>query len=99
MPLEPLADKFKAFNWKVAPKAYDGHDMTQIAESFAWLEEISSADGASGPYVIIYNTVKGKGVDHMENSHAWHGAPVGDDDYSKAKPQLEQRLTELEAQL
>ena len=42
------------------------------------------------PNVIIANTVKGKGVSFMEDTHAWHGkAPT--------KEELERALAELEA--
>lgn len=99
MPLEPLADKFAAFNWTVAPKAYDGHDMQSIQESFEWLDEASNNGEAAGPYVIIYNSHKGKGVKHMEDNHKWHGAPIDDENFSKAEPELEAGLAELEAKI
>jgi transketolase len=73
--------------------------MAEIAESFSWLEEASENGEADGPYVIIYNTVKGKGVKHMEDDHKWHGAPIGDEDYAKARPELEAGLKELEEKL
>jgi len=87
MPLDPLADKFRAFNWNAADRSYNGHDMNDIEESFKWL-----AGQTEGPCVIIYDTTKGKGVSFMEDNHAWHGAPVGDDHISEALPQLEKGL-------
>ena len=99
MPLEPLADKFRAFNWRVSPEGYDGHDLADIHRSFSWLDEASKGGSEPGPYVMIYNTVKGKGVSFMEDTHTWHGAPVDDATYTKALPELEQGLAALEAQL
>jgi len=87
MPLDPLADKFRAFNWNVADRSYNGHDMDEIESSFKWLSGQSR-----GPCVIIYDTTKGKGVSFMEDNHAWHGAPVGDDHLREALPQLERDL-------
>lgn len=94
MPLEPLADKFRAFRWNVAPKAYDGHNIPEILESFDWIEQQST-----WPVAVIYNTHKGKGVSFMEDNHKWHGAPIGDDHYAQARPQLIATLKALEAQL
>ena len=94
MPLKPLAEKFKAFQWNVAPKTYDGHSMPEILESFDWIQQQSS-----WPVVVIYTTHKGKGVSFMEDNHQWHGAPIGDDDYATARPELVTTLKELEAQL
>jgi transketolase len=88
MPLDPLADKFKSFNWKVSDRSYNGHDMDDIEASFKWLAEQNN-----GPCVMIYDTTKGKGVSFMEDNHAWHGAPIGDDHISKALPQLESGLS------
>ncbi len=94
MPLDPLPDKFRAFNWRVAPRFYDGHRVAEILESFDWLE----ARGG-GPAVIIYRTHKGRGVSFMEDNAHWHGAPIDDASYAKARPELEATLAELEARL
>ncbi len=91
MPLDPLADKFRAFNWNVAEKSFNGHDMKSIGESFEWLDKQTS-----GPSVIIFDTVKGRGASFMENTHTWHGAPVGDDHLAKALPELKETLAKWE---
>ena len=90
--LDPLADKFRAFNWNVAPKVYDGHDVRAIFESFDWVR--SQTDW---PVVVIYRTCKGKGVSFTEDSHKWHGSPIDDESYRKGRPELVKRLEELEA--
>jgi len=67
MALEPLKDKWVAFGWNVLE--INGHDFDQICEA------IESALGEKGrPTVIIATTVKGKGVDFMENQASWHYA-------------------------
>ena len=66
MPIEPVADKWRAFGWNVVE--IDGHDMEQIVKA---LEEAKSFSGA--PTIIIAHTVKGKGVSFMENVAEWHG--------------------------
>jgi len=94
MPMDPLPEKFRAFNWSVAPRVYDGNRVTEILESFAWLREQND-----WPAVIIYRTRKGRGVSFMENNAHWHGAPIDDTTYAKARPELEATLAELEARL
>jgi transketolase len=66
MPVEPLADKWRAFGWYV--DAIDGHNMEQIV---AALEAASKRKGV--PTAIVAETIKGKGVSFMENAADWHG--------------------------
>ena len=66
MPLNPLPDKFRAFNWHV--QEIDGHDIAAILAAFAHAGETDQ------PSVIIAHTIKGKGVPYMENIPAWHGS-------------------------
>lgn len=83
MPLEPLADKYRAFNWEVFE--CDGNDMG------AFIETAEKAKAVVGkPQVIIANTVPGKGVSYMEGDYTWHGKPPN-------KEQAEVALRELEA--
>jgi transketolase len=81
MPLEPLADRWKAFNWHVVE--INGHNIRQVAEALDLTNEIHSQ-----PTIIIAHTTKGKGVSFMENDSKWHGAVPKPDQY-------EQALTEL----
>ena len=66
MPIEPVADKWRAFGWHVVE--IDGHDMDAIVPA---LEEARERTG--GPTLILARTVKGKGVSYMENVCEWHG--------------------------
>ncbi len=83
MPLEPLGDKYRAFNWEVIE--CDGND---IAALVAALEKAKATVGK--PQVIVANTVPGKGVSYMEGDYTWHGKPPN-------KEQAEAALRELEA--
>ncbi|HOW90771.1 MAG TPA: transketolase [Anaerolineaceae bacterium] len=67
MPLEPLADKWRAFNWNVIE--INGHKIRQVRDALDLAEEVHSL-----PTIIIAHTTKGKGVSYMENSSKWHGA-------------------------
>lgn len=69
MALEPLADKLAAFGMIV--ENVDGHDFDALAGA------IDAAKArTAGPTAIIANTVKGKGVDFMENEVPWHYGSV-----------------------
>ena len=81
MSVAPLADKWKAFGWKVIE--IDGQDIQQVYDTFK--PENYASDR---PAVVIANTVKGSGVSFMEGNCAWHGkAPDAE--------QLRTALTEL----
>jgi len=81
MSVEPIAEKWRAFNWNVLE--VDGHDPAAIVNACA------AAGRAKGrPTVIIAQTVKGKGVSFMENTHQWHSATVTEDLKEKALTEL-----------
>lgn len=68
MPLEPMADKYRAFNWNVIE--IDGHNMEAIIDA---MEQSKHQHGH--PTLILANVVPGKGVGYMENEYEWHGKP------------------------
>jgi len=79
--LEPLPDKWRAFNWNVIE--CNGHDYEELIDAFR--EADKSKDR---PSVIIAHTVKGKGVSFMENNVDFHGKAPND-------KELDIALTEL----
>jgi transketolase len=81
MPIEPVVDKWRAFNWNVME--IDGHDMEQIVEA---LETAKTIKGK--PTIIIAETVKGKGVSYMEDVAEWHGK-------APCQEEAEQALVEI----
>lgn len=81
MPLEPLADKWRAFGWHVLE--IDGHNHEQIV---AGLREAASI--YEQPTVIIAHTIPGKGVDFMEFDYLWHGKPPKPEEAREALRQL-----------
>ena len=82
MSLEPLAAKWTAFGWQV--RSVNGHDFDELAGAI----EFARANG-DGPVMIIADTVKGKGVDFMENDPAWHYGGLGGELLAKARASLE----------
>jgi transketolase len=83
MPLEPFADKYRAFNWEVFE--CNGNDMGEL---IATLERAKEVKGK--PQVVIAHTLPGKGVSFMEGDYAWHGKPPN-------KEQADTALAELAA--
>lgn len=81
MTVEPIAEKWRAFGWGTLE--IDGHSFPQI------LAACELAPRMQGPVIIIARTVKGKGVSVMENSAAWHSAPVTDEVCELALRELE----------
>ncbi|MDV3277297.1 MAG: transketolase [Nitrososphaerales archaeon] len=66
MPIEPLASKWRAFNWNVIE--VDGYDYLQLIDAFDLAASVKNR-----PTVIIAHTVKGKGISFMEWSPHYHG--------------------------
>ena len=59
-------DKWRSFGWNVIE--IDGHRIEQLDKA------ISQAIATKGaPSIIVARTIKGKGVEHMEDNPKWHG--------------------------
>ena len=81
MPLEPLADKWKAFNFHV--QEIDGHDFRQIASAVGQAKAVFDK-----PSVIIAHTIPGKGVKEFERKYEWHGKPPNKEEAEMALREL-----------
>lgn len=89
MPLEPLAAKYRAFNWHVIE--IDGHNFEAIVNAVEEAKAIYEK-----PTMIVAHTIPGKGVDFMERRFEWHGVPPDAGDVSGAPPKGEQARVALE---
>lgn len=81
MPLEPFADKWRAFGWEVVE--VDGHDFDQLDEALARAWAATDV-----PVLILANTIKGKGVDFMENNVVYHYASADSELCARAKASI-----------
>ncbi|MBI4319471.1 MAG: transketolase [Chloroflexi bacterium] len=82
MRLEPVADKWRSFGWRVIEA--DGHDFSQLLGAFDLAAQVTGR-----PTIVIARTTKGKGVSFMENVVDFHGkAPTPE--------QMELALRELQ---
>jgi len=83
MPLEPLREKYEAFNWHVLE--IDGHNFEEIVGAYEEARAIYEK-----PVLIIAHTIPGKGVPEIEFDYKWHGIPPKPDE---AKRMLEELRT------
>ncbi len=85
MPLEPIIDKWKSFNFEVI--TVDGHNIRQLLEAYDEAEHIHSK-----PTIIIARTIKGKGISFMENQNKWHGIAPDKEQYDMAVKELKEKM-------
>ncbi|MEK7464711.1 MAG: transketolase [Patescibacteria group bacterium] len=81
MPLEPLREKYEAFNWHVLE--IDGNNMMHFVDAISEAEAIYEK-----PTVIIAHTIPGKGVSFMERDYIWHGKPPNKEEAVRALTEL-----------
>lgn len=65
MSLEPFTEKWQAFGFHVIE--VDGHDFNQLSDAIDYAHQHKEK-----PVVIIAKTVKGCGIDFIENNYRWH---------------------------
>ena len=81
--LEPLDDKWRAFGWRV--KRINGHNFEEIEEAYADIRRRPS----DKPTVIIADTVKGNGVQHLSYKPLSHGrTPKNESEIELCRKQL-----------
>ena len=81
MALEPFADKWRAFGFEVIE--VNGHSFAELS---AALDKGWAA--TDKPVFILANTVKGKGIDFMENTAKWHYASADSELVEKCKASI-----------
>ncbi len=81
MPLDPLRDKFEAFNWHVIEVG--GHSIPDFHDA---VEQAKAVFGK--PSVLIAYTIPGKGVPEFERRFEWHGKPPSEEEGKHALEEL-----------
>jgi transketolase len=66
MEIEPLAEKWRSFGWKVFE--CDGNNIEMLCHTFEMAENVKGK-----PSVIIAKTKMGKGIKPIEDDYRWHG--------------------------
>ena len=89
MPLEPFADKYRAFGWHVIE--VDGHNIKEIIDACEKSRAVFER-----PTVIIAHTIPGKGIPYMEFLSEWHGKPPTKEQADEAISLLEEDRRSIE---
>ena len=76
---ENLAQRWESFGWHVIE--IDGHSFSDIDHAFSLFQP-------NKPKLILAKTVKGKGVDFMENDNSWHHGRLTESLYQEAIQKL-----------
>jgi transketolase len=87
--IEPLTDKWRAFNWAVTE--VKGHDFQSIYEGLQWSDTITDR-----PAVLICHTEKGRGMSVVKE-HPEHNFMLNSDQYRRALIELDNIGKELMA--
>jgi transketolase len=91
MPLEPLVDKWRSFNWHVIEA--DGHNFEVLNDAFSRAKAVFNR-----PTVIIAHTIPGKGVGEFERKFEWHGKPPNQEEGQAALRELRTFGNRLESE-
>ena len=89
LPMGSFAEKMRAFGFDTVQ--VNGNDVTAVAQA---LER--TRQGGDKPYAIVLDTVKGAGVEDVENTLMNHSIPVNDEKYEKWTAELKAELAALE---
>src|SRR3989338_7911226 len=81
LPIEPLRQKYEAFNWHVLE--IDGHNFEQIVGAVEEAKAIFEK-----PTMIIAHTIPGKGIKEIEFDYKWHGIPPNKEQAAKFLDEL-----------
>ncbi len=81
IPVEPIADKWRAFGWHVVE--IDGNDMAQVVEA------LEAPPEPGRPRAIVAHTIKGKGVPCLEDSRRAHYTRLTPEEAEEALGALE----------
>jgi transketolase len=94
MALEPLADKWRSFGWRV--QEVDGHDLGAVLSVLQAVSvPVADPSGEASPSLllgqptlILAHTVKGKGVSFVESDFTWHGRALPADLAEQAEEEI-----------
>ena len=83
--LDPLPDKWLAFNWNVIEVA-DGNDVAEVREAVGRAKALRTS---GRPTMVLLNTVKGKGVSYAVNlGAANHNANISAEETARALSEI-----------
>ena len=81
MSVYPIKEKFQSFGFEVFE--VNGNDIDELITVFQKAKTVKNK-----PTAIIAKTIKGKGVNFMENQVSWHGKAPKEEEYKLAIEEL-----------
>ncbi len=81
--LEPLAEKWRSFGWKV--HEVNGHDLGELLDAFRLVAQL---EATAQPQILIAHTIKGKGVSFVEADFTFHGRALKPDQAELAREEI-----------
>lgn len=81
MSIYPLKEKLQSFGFEVFE--VDGNNIDELITVFQKTKTIKEK-----PTAVIAKTIKGKGIDFMENQVSWHGKAPKEEEYKLAMEEL-----------
>lgn len=87
MNLEPFADKWISFGFEV--KVVNGHSFIELSEAIEFAQSFKEK-----PVVIIADTLKGCGIDFMQDNYKWHYGSLDPEKIAHSKNCLEKYYME-----
>ncbi len=86
-----LGERIASFGWDVREVAH-GNNMKELYEALRDVPEVNDT-ARSKPICIILHTVKGCGVQYMEDGMAkWHAGGIGDDKIAETYQSIDDKL-------
>lgn len=82
VPIEPVADKWRAFGWEVIE--IDGNSLEQLVGAMHWARSPRNL-----PCAIVLRTKPGRGVPRLEAREAAHFIRVDDNEWDEIRAELE----------
>lgn len=79
--LVTLESRIKSFGWRTY-LVKDGHNLDEIDMAYKFV--LSELPKSNSPYMILAQTVKGKGVSFLEDDPKWHGKALSESEYMRA---------------
>lgn len=79
--LDDMAEKWRAFGWEAS--TVNGHDVTALKTALS--------EKKDRPYVVVAETIKGKGVSFIENVPKWHLGKLSKEQFEQAMAEQENR--------
>lgn len=82
-----FAEKLRSFGWEYI--SIDGHSLEEI------LNALDKFKVSTKPTFIDAHTIKGKGVDFMENNNEWHSKALNKESFEEAVAQCERKINAI----